>query len=99
MKTAMNKRLLISESCGDSNRCTLCTGKPDQHATRFPHSVRVWPSTIRVSHGPHRVTFRTIINKFEQIHCPREEGFPTQSTAHQLINPHVRTQLLSHNNQ
>jgi hypothetical protein len=29
--TAANKRLLISESCGDSNRCTPCRGKPDQH--------------------------------------------------------------------
>jgi hypothetical protein len=26
-----NRRLLISESRGDSNRCTPCRGKPDQH--------------------------------------------------------------------
>jgi hypothetical protein len=31
--TATNKRLLISESRGDSNRCTPCRGKPDQHNT------------------------------------------------------------------
>jgi hypothetical protein len=36
--TATNKRLLISESHGDSNRCTLCRGKPDQHVTYAPHS-------------------------------------------------------------
>jgi hypothetical protein len=29
--TAMNKRLLISESRGDSNRCTPYRGKLDQH--------------------------------------------------------------------
>jgi hypothetical protein len=29
--TATNKRLLISESHGDSNRCTPCRGKLDQH--------------------------------------------------------------------
>jgi hypothetical protein len=28
---ATNKRLLISESHDDLNRCTLCRGKPDQH--------------------------------------------------------------------
>jgi hypothetical protein len=31
VKTAMNKQLLISESHGDSNRCTSCTEKPDTH--------------------------------------------------------------------
>jgi hypothetical protein len=51
--TATNKRLLISESRGDSNRCTPCRGKPDQHTTRFPCSVRVWSKTIRISRGPH----------------------------------------------
>jgi hypothetical protein len=29
--TTTNKRLLISESRGDSNQCTPCRGKPDQH--------------------------------------------------------------------
>jgi hypothetical protein len=38
VKTATNKRLLISESRGDSNRCTPCRGKPDQHATYASHS-------------------------------------------------------------
>jgi hypothetical protein len=33
-----NKRLLISESHGDSNRCTHCRGKPDQNATYASHS-------------------------------------------------------------
>jgi predicted DCC family thiol-disulfide oxidoreductase YuxK len=36
--TATNKRLLISESRGDSNRCTPCMGKPDQHVTYASHS-------------------------------------------------------------
>jgi hypothetical protein len=40
--TTTNKRLLISESHGDSNRCTPCRGKPDQHATYVSHSS---PST------------------------------------------------------
>jgi hypothetical protein len=36
--TVTNKRLLISESHSDSNRCTLCRGKPDQHTTYASHS-------------------------------------------------------------
>jgi hypothetical protein len=36
--TVTNKRLLISESHGDSNRYTPCSEKPDQHATYASHS-------------------------------------------------------------
>jgi hypothetical protein len=36
--TVTNKRLLISESRGDSNRCTPCRGKPDQHTTYAFHA-------------------------------------------------------------
>jgi hypothetical protein len=32
-------------------------GKPDQHATRIPHSVCIWSQTIRISRGPHIATF------------------------------------------
>jgi hypothetical protein len=69
--------------------------KPNQHATRFPRSVRVWSTTIRISCDPHIATFHTVINRFEQIHCTREEGLPTQSTARRSSDPWVRTQLLS----
>jgi hypothetical protein len=56
-------------------------GKPDQHATRIPRSVCVWSQTIRISHGQRIATFHVVINRFEQIHCSREEGLPTQPTA------------------
>jgi hypothetical protein len=97
--TATNKRLLISESRGDSNRCTPYRRKPDQYATCFPCLVCVRSTTIRFSRGPHITTFHTVINRFEQIHCTREEGRPTQSIACQPSDPRVRTQLLSHNSQ
>jgi hypothetical protein len=58
------------------NRCTPYRGKPNQHATRFPRSVRVWSTTIHISRGPHIATFHTVVNRFEQIHCTREEGLP-----------------------
>jgi hypothetical protein len=42
---ATNKRLLIFESRGDSNRCTTCRGKPDQHDTYAFHAS---PRTLGV---------------------------------------------------
>jgi hypothetical protein len=45
VKPATNKRLLISESHGDSNRCTLCKGKPDTHDTYASHAS---PRTYRI---------------------------------------------------
>jgi hypothetical protein len=74
-------------------------GKPNQHTTSFSRSVRICSTTIRISRDPHIATFHTVINRFEQIHCTREEGLPTQSTARQPSNPRVRTQPLSHNSQ
>jgi hypothetical protein len=41
--TSINKRLLIFESHGDSNRCTPCRGKPDQHVTYASHSSPCMP--------------------------------------------------------
>jgi hypothetical protein len=78
--TAKNKQLLTSESRGDSNRCTPCRKKPDQHAIRFSRSVHVWVKTIHISRVSHIATFHTVINRFEQIHCPREQALLTQST-------------------
>jgi hypothetical protein len=45
----MNKRLLISESCDDSNRCTPYKGKHDQHDTYASHAS---PRTLPTN-GPH----------------------------------------------
>jgi hypothetical protein len=74
VKTATNKWLLISESRDNSNRCTPCREKIDQHATRFPRSVHVWPLTIRISRGPRIATFHKVINSDGQSHCSREKG-------------------------
>jgi hypothetical protein len=58
---ATNKRLLISESRGDSNRCTPCRGKPDQHdmyashasprtlGARFLRAVPIYGNLLRVT--------------------------------------------------
>jgi hypothetical protein len=41
--------VLIFESHGDSNRCTFCRGKSDQHVTRFTRSIRVGSPTIHLT--------------------------------------------------
>jgi hypothetical protein len=41
---ATNKRLLVSESHGDSNRCIPCKGKVDQHDTYAFHASSRTPS-------------------------------------------------------
>jgi hypothetical protein len=87
--------ILISESHGDSNQCTPYRGKPNQHATHFPRSVHVCPSTIRISRGPYITTFHEVVNNDGQSHRSREKGLPTQSTARRLTDPWVRTQFLS----
>jgi hypothetical protein len=93
--TIANKRLLISESRGDSNRCTPYRGKPDEHATRFPCSICVWPLTIHISRGPCIATFYEVVNSDGHSHCSWEKGLPTKSTAQWLIDLWVCTQFLS----
>jgi hypothetical protein len=85
VKTATNKRLIISESRGDSNRCTPCKGKLDQHGT---YAWRTLPAGdpctcgVRFLHAvPVRDNLSRVIDRVEQAHCSQEEGFHTQSTA------------------
>jgi hypothetical protein len=99
IKTATNKWLVISESHGNSNRCTPCRGKPDQHNTYASHAS---PRTLSVHllrvipiHG----NLSWVVNRVGQSHCSREKGLSTQSTARRLTNPRVHTQFLSWANQ
>jgi hypothetical protein len=64
----------MSESHGDSNRCTPCRRKPDQHATRIPRSVRVWSQIIRISRGQLISTFHKVVNRVKHGHYSREKG-------------------------
>jgi hypothetical protein len=54
---ATNKRLLISESHGDSNRCTPCRVKPDQHVTYASHSSPRMFDVRFLRHSPYVTTF------------------------------------------
>jgi hypothetical protein len=95
----MNKRLLISESHGDSNRCTPCRGKPDQHDTYASHTS---PHTLDVRFlraVPVRGNLPCAADRVGRSHCSREKGLLTQSLARRLTDPRVRTQFLSRANQ
>jgi hypothetical protein len=97
--TAKNKWLLISESRGDSNRCTPYRGKPDQHDTYASHASPRTPSVRFLWAVPIRGNLSQAVNIVEQGHCSREKGLTTQSTVHRLIDPWVYTQFLSQANQ
>jgi hypothetical protein len=78
--TPTNKRLLISESRNDLNRCTPCRGKPGQHETYAFHASPCMPDVrfLRVVsvHG----NLSWVIDRVEPARCSQEEGLPTQST-------------------
>jgi hypothetical protein len=96
---AMNKRLLISQSRDDSNRCTPCRGKPDQHDTYASHTCQCTPSVHFLRAVPVYGNLSWVTDKDGQSHCPREKGLPTQSTACRMTDPRVCTQFLSRANQ
>jgi hypothetical protein len=61
--------------------------------------VHISPAYASRGQSPYVETFHIVVNGFEQIHCTREAGLPTQSTACWPSDPWVCTQLLSHNSQ
>jgi hypothetical protein len=71
--TATNKRLLISEIRGDSNRCTPNRGKLDQHVTHLPHSVHVWSKTIHISRGQCITTLRETLTVLDRVTTPEKK--------------------------
>jgi hypothetical protein len=57
MKTAMNKQLLISEGCGDSNRCTPYRGNLIHTTDMLPAPVHVHHSYASYGQSPYVATF------------------------------------------
>jgi hypothetical protein len=72
--TATNKRLLIFESRGDLNWCTPCSGKPDQDATCFSHSVCIWSKTICISDGQRIATLCESPTALDRVTAPRKRA-------------------------
>jgi hypothetical protein len=89
---AANKQLHISESRGDSIRCTPCKG----NLTNTPHASHAqYTYGPRLPCGQRIVIFHVVVNRVEQGHCSQEKGLPTQSTARRSIDPQVHTQFLT----
>jgi hypothetical protein len=65
--TITNKRLLISESHGDSNRCTPCKEKPDQHDTYASHTSPHTPGVRFLWVVPVHGNLSRDANRFGQI--------------------------------
>jgi hypothetical protein len=97
--TATKKRLLISESHDNLNRCTLYRGKPDQHDTYASHTSSRTSDVCFLRAVLVRGNLSWVVNRVGHSHCSWEKGFSTQSTAHRLTGPRVRTQFLSRANQ
>jgi hypothetical protein len=72
VKAAINKRLLISESRGDSNRCTPCRGKLDQHVTYASHSSPRTPDVQFLWVVPVRDNLSLAPTKSKQAPTPGE---------------------------
>jgi hypothetical protein len=97
---ATNKRLLISESHGDSNRCTPYSGKPDQHNTYASHASPCMLGVCLLRVVPIRGNLSCSHQQIWTDPLPlKKKGSWHTSTARQLTNLWVRTQLLSHNSQ
>jgi hypothetical protein len=65
--TATNKRLLISESRDDSNRCTPYRGKSDQHDTYASHASPHTPGVRFLQVVPVRGNILRDTDRFRQI--------------------------------
>jgi hypothetical protein len=77
---AMNKRLLISESHDDLNRCTPCRGKPDQHDMYASHAN---PGTLNIRFlraVPVRNNISWIVNRVGRMHYPWEKSAPDSTS-------------------
>jgi hypothetical protein len=88
--TVMNKRLLISESHDDSNRCTPYRGKPDQHHTYASHTSPHTPGVRFLRAVPVRGNLSWDTDRFVHIplllrkkgsrHNPQHAGWPIRGS-------------------
>jgi hypothetical protein len=78
--TTTNKRLLISESHSDSNRCTQYRGKSDQHAMYASHSSPRTPGVRFLRAVPVRDNLSLAPTKSKQAPTPRSLGNQRQTS-------------------
>jgi hypothetical protein len=95
VKTATNKRLLISESRGNSNRCTPYMGKSDTHDMYASHASLCMPH-VRFLWVVHiRGNLSQAINSVWRTLLLLRKGFPTQPPQLGWVIRGSTTQFLS----
>jgi hypothetical protein len=77
---ATNKRLLIFESRGDSNRCTPCRGKPDQYDTYTSHASPRTPDVCFLRAVLVRGNLSQVVNSGGQILLLLRKGAPDSTS-------------------
>jgi hypothetical protein len=93
--TTTNKWLLISESHGDSNRCTPCRGKPDQYDTYASHaSLRMSGVRFLRAFPVRGNLLRSLQQRWTEPLLSRKRA-PDTILARRLTDPRVHTQFLS----
>jgi hypothetical protein len=93
--TVTNRRLLIFESCGNSNWCTPCRRKPDQYVTCFSRSIHVWSQSY-ILHDPRRQSFASL-HEVKQTPTPerilrdQRQTDPVVTLGHIILPPSRQT--------
>jgi hypothetical protein len=93
--TVTNKRLLISESRDDSNRCTPYKRNPDQHDTCASHTSSRTPGIRFLWVVPVRDNLLWGTDRFGQISLLLRKSAPDTIHSTSADRSCVRTQLLS----
>jgi hypothetical protein len=94
---ATNNRLLISEGHGDSNRCTPCRRKPDQHDMYASHASRRTPGVRFLRAVPYVTTFRESSTGLDRCTAPGKKCSWLHLSAG-LSGPRDPPQFLSQHN-
>jgi hypothetical protein len=77
---ATNKRLLISESHGDSNWYTPCRGKPNKHDTYASHANPRTHGVCFLRAVPVCGNLLGVVNRVGRMHCSREKSAPDSTS-------------------
>jgi hypothetical protein len=97
VKTARNKWLLISESRGDPNRCTLCRGNLIHMTCMLPASVHIRQSYAFCGRSPYMVTFHADSTELDKFTAPKKMWSQLHLSA-RLSSPRDPPQFLSQHN-
>jgi hypothetical protein len=94
VKTTTNKRLLLSKSHGDSNRCTPCIGNLIHMTHMLPVPIHVRHLYASYGRSPYVATFHTDSAEMDRFTAPEKKCSRLYLSA-QLSGPQDPPQFLS----